>query len=243
MLDKIKLEVCSSFSYNKKMKTLLNLCIFLSLTVSSFYVANQATIVIDVPGSLHLPGRKIGDYFERGVLLYLVEQVKKQIVLIHPKAIFYFPIHADHLLNHSEQIAHRYNVLDADFLVTFAAYQEKLEPHLYLYQFIHDLLPQYYAQTCAFYSYHQAYMRGHAASTYYAQQSLWLFSQQIYAQQFVTKGPWALPLTPLAGITAPALLIEMGISSYQDIDLFVEPLVAFLSVIISHIELKKGVLL
>lgn len=189
---------------------------------SSLRMQTPFTIMLDPAGDAQHPGRQLDYAYERGITLQCAERLKSvleeqfsnlRVIITRQPGETLQPL----------QNANFANRLDVNLFVTLHFYQEAAtKPRLYLYHFSYGDEAVTKMQDLAFYPYDQAYLfNAQATHTMITniQQRL-----AAYKKQFDCKGPYKLPLKPLIGIKAPAIVIEAGLKHKDDWVGLIEPL-------------------
>lgn len=193
---------------------------------------NTFTVLIIPAGTAHYAGRSVGDRFERGLTLQLAHAIQtackqKQIpctVLIHKSS--------DLQKNSAPEIAQVANRLNPDLVIALSLYLETdPKPHWYTY---HYSFGDHFVQlptTLQLVALDQAHLVHSTTTQRYANT---LHTNLTQTNFFTAHTPAALPVAPLAGITAPALLCEIGIKKEDDWQTAVDPLVSFIMQACNH---------
>jgi len=176
------------------------------------------SIIIDPAGDAQTTGRKLHDNFERGLTLQCAEQLQELLENKYPYVrviLTRFPGETVQPL----QNAHFANRLNAQLYLSINFYQEaeKLSK-LFIYHLCYDtntLVPTK-KTALAFIPYDQAHLESSSTTQAYARKIDQHFKQSQYRTIFSTHGIIGLPFKPLAGIKAPALALEIGLSSTDD---------------------------
>lgn len=216
-----------------RLTLMINLFIALPLHAVPFFsglrMSAPYTIMIDPAGDAHHAGRQLDDAYERGITLQCAERFKAvleekfnvRVILTRQPGETLQPLHNANFANR----------LDVNLFITLQFYQETAtKPQLYLYHFSYGNEAVAKMQDLAFHSYDQAYLcNAQATQTICAgiQQRL-----NTYKKQFDCKGPYAVPLHPLIGIKAPAILIEVGLKHKDDWEQLIEPLVIAIEAVV-----------
>ncbi len=195
---------------------------------SGLRMSTPYTIMIDPAGDAHHAGRQLEDAYERGITLQCAERLKAvleeklpvRVILTRQPGEALQPLHNANFANR----------LDVNLFITLQFYQETAtKPLLYLYHFSYGNEAVAKIQDLAFHSYDQAYLfNAQATHTICTGMHQRL---NVYKKQFDCKGPFKLPLHPLIGIKAPAILIEAGLKHKNDWQQFIEPLVVALETV------------
>jgi N-acetylmuramoyl-L-alanine amidase len=196
------------------------ICLFLLLFTLQLNAQMPRTfsIIIDPAGDAQTTGRKLNDSFERGLTLQCAEQLQELLENKYPYVrvvLTRFPGETVHAL----QNANFANRLDAQLYLSIHFYQttEKL-PTLFIYHLCYDtntLIPTKKTDL-AFIPYDQAHLESSTTTKAYARTIQEHFKQPQYRTTFLVHGIIGLPFKPLAGIKAPALALEIGLSNKDD---------------------------
>jgi N-acetylmuramoyl-L-alanine amidase len=201
--------------------------------------AKQITIMLNPAGDAHYAGRTIDGTFERGITLQCCEYLKKileyelsntRIVLTRIPGETIEPL----------QNASFSNRLNADLYISIHFYEKKSgRPDLFLYQFSYNATTDGWQSNSElqFVPYHKAYLLNYPTTKIIIDQIHTLFKEQ-FRQQFDTHSPQGIPFTPLLGITAPAIGIEMSIAKSDEWQHFIPALKQALVTAVNHLKKK-----
>ena len=134
---------------------------------------------------------------------------------------------------HKAQFA---NQLAVDFYLSINFYQERApRSSVYLYYFLYNPITDRFARSknLFFYPYDQAHLISLTTTSTWADMIKNNLTQE---HAFEIKGPFGIPFKSLIGITTPALALEAGIKNKGDWNLYVEPIVKSLELIITLVQ-------
>jgi len=190
--------------------------------------------MINPAGSTVSTERLINNSFERGIALQASEYLQSHIERECPHTrvlLTRSPGQATGALHN----AHCANSLGIDLFISLHFYHEQsIKPHIYLYQFSYN--NQIRSQPCdfSFYKYHQSYFFNHASSAQAAHILTDLWSRAPYINQFTTHAVIGFPCTPLIGIIAPALALDIGIKEPADWQTYMPALINGIKELVQH---------
>jgi len=203
--------------------SLLKTLLLLTLLSCIELVPAPILLMLDPAGDAVHKGRIIDGTFERGITLRLAERIKKAIEFQQPLIkvmISRAPGEAIEPL----QTAQITNRLKAHLLVHLACFQETgIKPTLSLYYTLWNPVTDFWQEPSVytFIALQDAYKKSLKTTSQIAQFMNDLFSNQ---NQFISKGAFGLPVTPLIGIQIPSLIIELGLRNQNDWQTFIEPI-------------------
>ena len=185
------------------------------------------TLMIDPAGHAQQTGRKLWSGFERAETFKCAEALKTacenysntvRVILTRAPGEEIVPL----------QNASFANRLGVDFFLRVQCIKEDGEkPSLTIYYHEHDPLidkAQRAAQPYAFTPITHAHFHNIGRSINIAQSLSTALSASDYQKSFICEGTYGLPLKPLVGITASALIIEIGLCADDQWQLFVDPI-------------------
>lgn len=184
---------------------------------------NPFTIMIDPEGDSQNTGRIINDAFERSITLQCAEELKQKLETILPGIrVILTRVPGEEI--EPLQNATFSNRLKADLFIHLAFYHEQRAPsHASLFYFLYDPLSDFIAKNQPFdlIAYQAAHIQSLDTSIIFS--SLMYETLQPLHQQgmFQLHMPKGLPVKPLIGIQAPALICEFGLTNKDAWRLFV----------------------
>ncbi|MBP6870068.1 N-acetylmuramoyl-L-alanine amidase [Candidatus Babeliales bacterium] len=194
---------------------------------------NPFTIMIDPAGDAKHTGRLIQDTLERGISLQCAEQLKARlsqqnirVVLTRVPGETIQPL----------QNASFANRLGVDRYISLYFYHEPEAPaHVTLYYYIEDPIVDAWHQPTdlSFYQVNQAHLINLKTTKAWGQKFLEVFHNKNYSKFFQPRGLFGIPFTPLIGIKAPALAIEIGLKNKQDWQQIIDPLIIAIESVIA----------
>ncbi|HBY05440.1 MAG: hypothetical protein UV38_C0003G0080 [candidate division TM6 bacterium GW2011_GWE2_42_60] len=194
-----------------------------NLTQPTRPASSPFTIMIDPEGDSQHTGRIIDDTFERGITLQCAEELKLRLEssLSGIRVILTrFPGETVEPL----QNAAFSNRLKADLFIHLAFYQERQAPcHASLFYFLYDPIADFVSKDQSFTWIPYSTAHTAALDTSVAFSSILYKTLQPLHQQgmFQLHTPKGLPVKPLIGIQAPAVLCEIGLNNKDAWHLFV----------------------
>ena len=191
-------------------------------------------LMIDIPGSLYAPGRVVWDSFERGIVLQLAQKIKQEVEVKIPSSIVRVSDAIQKEAISSLNKAQRYNILSPDLVLFLSAYQEEKEYRVYIYHFSYQQPFMGQLVSCAFYPYQKAYMFSYYKTESIAFEAAAIFSKETYHRLFEVNGPYVAPISPLIGLTIPAIMLEFGILKERDEHIFIDAVVELIQSLASR---------
>lgn len=181
-------------------------------------------IVLDPAGDAKEVGRLIDGAYERTIAFRVAEKLKEEIERRIPQTMVLLTRQLAQTMQPLQQ-ANFANRIDADLYLHLSFFKQAgARNSIFIYRFsYHDdfiVLPQ----MLRFYPYNQAHLFCNQKTTGYTALLADLL-QSAYHTSYATHGPYALPITPLIGISCPAIMLEIGIEKESDWLRIIEPLV------------------
>jgi N-acetylmuramoyl-L-alanine amidase len=183
------------------------------------------TIMINPVGDAQNTGRLIDGSFERTLTFECAQHLKNLVEQQYPHIAVVLTRTPGQTVAplHNANFANR---LPADFFIDLRFYQEtQAKPSLFIYYFSYQPDCTQKPSEFAFYTHDQSYIFNYKASQQWAHKVYATCAQPAYAQQYISHKPIAAPCAPLIGITAPALIIEVGLKQKTDWQLLTNLLV------------------
>lgn len=206
-------------------------------------LASPFTIMLDPAGDAQHTGRVIDDSFERGITLQCAEALKELLEKIIPGVRIILTRIPGETLEPLQNAAFS-NRLKADFYLHLAFYQEAHAPsHASLYYFLYNPSTDSWHKrddTFAWEPYQAAHCATLDATVSYADliyKSLLPYHRQGLFQLHTFCG---LPVRPIIGIKAPALVCEIGLHDKDMWKLFVTPLAEGIIRVVQWASKKEG---
>ncbi len=180
-----------------------------------FLMPTKQTIVMLCPaGDAHDPGRKLKEGYERGQAFKFAEQLQAKLSEFYGLRVF-----ISRKLGQAMtplQTALFANRLHVDFFLKIHLYKEQTaKPKLDVYQHVYNPLTDFTHQkfsSCDFIPLHLAHTINIHTSKMMGSKMVETLAGEQYSKKFDCQGLHGVPLVPLVGITAPALLLEIGIN-------------------------------
>lgn len=211
------------------------ICFLCAYNQLSAYTQNPFTIMIDPAGDAKHTGRLIQDTLERGISLQCAEQLKTKltqtfsnirVVLTRVPGETIQPL----------QNASFANRLGVDLYLSLYFYHEPENPaHITLYYYIENPVIDtwHQAKKLSFYQVNQAHLINLKTTKAWGNKFLEILNDTSYAKFFKPRGLFGIPFTPLIGIKAPAIAVEVGLKNKQDWQQIINPLILAIETIIS----------
>lgn len=215
-----KINELSKESYRMKLIfTFLTLMTLLapSQLVPSYHIQPKV-IMIDPAGHAKNPGRRLHKSYERAETYKFAEALKNELEKNHNVRVVLTRTPGDEIV--PLQNASFANRLNVDFFLRINFFlQESAKPKLFVYHLVFDPIidtVQRPFDPLAFVPVHQAHFKNIRNTMALANQFSSLLADSQYHKFFDVSKPYGIPLKPLVGIIAPALLIEMSLPSQDD---------------------------
>ena len=187
----------------------------------------QFTIMIDPAGDAKHTGRLIKDTLERGISLQCAEQLKAtitqkfnnvRVILTRVPGETIQPL----------QNASFANRLGVDLYVSLYFYNEEQAPaHVTLYHYLDNPIVDFWHQptNLLLYQVNQAHLANLKTTQKWGQILLEVLQDKTCSKCFHPRGLFGIPFTPLLGIKAPAIAVEVGLKNKQDWKHIIDPLI------------------
>ena len=188
---------------------------------------DQFTIMIDPAGDAKHTGRLIQDTLERGISLQCAEQLKAmlmqkfknvRVILTRVPGETIQPL----------QNASFANRLGVDLYLSLYFYYEPETPaHVTLYYYLENPVTDAWHKpmNLSFYQVNQAHLLNLKTTQAWGNMILDVLHNKTISKFFKPRGCIGIPFTPLVGIKAPAIAVEVGLKNKQDWQQIIDPLV------------------
>lgn len=201
------------------------------------------TIMLDPAGDAQRTGRIIDDTFERGITLQCAEKIK--LILETEFSSIFGGNRVRIILTRvpgetldSLQNASFANRLDVDLYIHIGFYQAaETELPINMYYVTYQPVSDFWFNpnsSLSLIHYNQAHLYSIKKSCSLSYQLAADIKAQAHTAGFAVKDPIGLPFRPLLGIIPPALAIEAGLKTKDDLQKIINPLVQALKVIIKN---------
>ena len=200
--------------------------IVLSIPLQTF-PTDQFTIMIDPAGDAKHTGRLIKDTLERGISLQCAEQLKTtltqkfnnvRVILTRVPGETIQPL----------QNASFANRLGIDLYLSLYFYSEQQAPaHVTLYHYLDNPVVDFWHQptNLLLYQVNQAHLINLKTTQKWGKVFLEVLQDKTCSKFFQARGLFGIPFTPLLGIKAPAIAVEVGLKNKQDWKHIIDPLI------------------
>ncbi|MBV8660673.1 MAG: N-acetylmuramoyl-L-alanine amidase [Candidatus Dependentiae bacterium] len=187
---------------------------------------DQFTIMIDPAGDAKHTGRLIQDTLERGISLQCAEQLKTmltqnfknvRVILTRVPGETIQPL----------QNASFANRLGVDLYLSLYFYHEPETPtHVTLYHYLENPVTDFWHQpiSLSLYQVNQAHLLNLKTTQAWGKIILEVLQDKKCSKFFNPRGLFGIPFTPLVGIKAPAIAVEVGLKNKQDWQQIIDPL-------------------
>jgi hypothetical protein len=217
----------------------LKIIFFILLCGNEFLQAKQFLVMIDPAGDIQHTGRSIADHFERGISMSCASAIKQRIEELNPYVTVILTKMPGELVSpmHGANFANRISV-DLYISLNFFYQPIEIKPTIYFYYFLRDRHNDFLNNQITRLSLipiYDSYRYSLSASQKIVEHMMMIL-QNNNPMMFQLKGAFGIPFKPLIGVIRPACGIEIGLKSYQDWKVCVEPLAMC---VIKIIEGKK----
>jgi hypothetical protein len=218
-----------SLSYNRPCMSLIY-CFFSGILFSTLLTYSQCVLVLDPSDA----PRQLATSFAKGATMQCAEALKKRLEEQYPVQVSI--TRTPGLKTTHENHAQMSNRLGAHLYIHLSFFQEtELKPRFFMYYYANGSeithIPNTQLKWCPYeWAHHAAHKQTTAlANTFYTRLTT---TAQI---QYRLMAPVGIPCAPLLGITAPALMIEIGLHAAHTWQTCIEPLVKALEPLITEI--------
>lgn len=204
--------------------------VFIALIFNAIIIypkQNPFTIMIDPAGDAKHTGRLIQDTLERGISLQCAEELKKVIMQKYSNVRVVLTRTPGETIQPLQHAAFS-NRLSADLFLSIHFYPEQENPaHITLYHYIENPTVDYWYKPIelCFYQTNQAHLMHLTTTKKWGLEMLRVLQDSQISKYFEPRGFFGIPLQPLVGIQAPAILVEVGLKNKQDWRNIIDPLV------------------
>lgn len=192
---------------------------------------NQVTIMLDPAGHARNTGRRLVNSFERAETLKLAESLRAMLESRYNLKVILTRSPGEEIV--PLQNASFANRLSVDFFLSLHIYKEEsVKPRLYAYHLVYNPVADFaqrMLEPLAFIPIHQAHFANIHKTTLAGKMMKSKLIQAENQKLFDFHGLFGVPIKPLVGITAPALLLEIGINDDEKWQNLIEPIVDSLS--------------
>jgi hypothetical protein len=193
-------------------------------------------IMINPAGDAKHTGRKLTNNYERAIAMKLADSLAKAVENRYGMKVLITRAPGDELIHlQNASFANRVNV---DFFININIYKEDHEkPRLYLFHRMLDPLADLARRTYPLLelaSVNTAHMRNIHKTKSFGERIKMVMTQQDYQNLFDFSGVHGLPIKPLEGIVAPAVLFDIGLNDEERWPMFVEPITASLKFLLDY---------
>ncbi len=213
--------------YNQNIFAFYFVC-FLFITQNLYASINdQFTIMIDPAGDAKHTGRLIQDTLERGISLQCAEQLKAALIQKF-KNIRVILTRVPGETIQPLQNASFANRLGVDLYVSLYFYHEPETPaHVTLYHYLENPVADLWHKpiNLSLYQVNQAHLVNLKTTQAWGKIMLQVLHDKTCSKFFAPRGFFGIPFTPLLGIKAPAIAVEVGLKNKQDWQHIIDPLV------------------
>lgn len=192
------------------------LCMLLWCLLSATAHAAPFTVLLNPAGDAQMVGRTIDNHFERSLTLQCAQSIQKIFqesnvpitIIISRKAGEAIPF---------LQNAHFANCLAVDLFISIHFYyEEDVIPHFFMYAYRDINSFMRIDETLSLYPYYYAYLYHQQKTMIYAQQCVRMLHMFYDKKQCIIHDPLYIPVYPLIGVAAPALMVEIGLKKSSD---------------------------
>jgi len=206
---------------------------FLSFIFATIVYPQQPfTIMIDPTGDAKHTGREIDDTFERGITIQCAQELKQQLAKIIPEVRVILTRVPGETVQPLQNASFA-NRLGVDFYLTLSFYKEvEIPSHISFFYYLQNATDTWHKyNTLQFYHASQAYLININITHEIAKTFIQHFKEKNLNLAFAVRGMFGVPISPLIGVTAPALYLEAGLRSKDDWKYLIKPLISCLQAI------------
>jgi N-acetylmuramoyl-L-alanine amidase len=225
-----------TFKENVGQKLQLNItyliAAFIIISTQNFHAStnDQFTIMIDPAGDAKHTGRLIQDTLERGISLQCAEQLKATLIQKFKNV----RVILTRVPGETIQPLQFANRLGVDLYVSLYFYHEPENPaHVTLYHYLENPVVDLWHKpiSLSLYQVNQAHLLNVKTTQIWGKIMLEVLQDKKCSKFFRPRGLFGIPFTPLVGIKAPAIAVEVGLKSKQDWQYIIDPLVVAIEMI------------
>ena len=196
------------------------------LCLSLIFIAN-ASIMINPAGHARDPGRRLIEGVERAQTFKFAEKLQQELQKKYGIKVILTRYPGEEIAEWEP--ASFANRLGIDFYLSIHLYKEDLlKPKIFLYQLIYNPMVDLYFKSFDPYKFlpvTQSHFRNINKTTSYGKFIKDTLTLEPYKNRFDFYGLYGLPLKPICGVVAPALLLEVGIHRDEQWQSLIDPLV------------------
>lgn len=203
----------------------------------SHYLVN---ILLVPAGDARNQGRSLEHQFESSITLSYVQNLKVAIEKKYPEVHIIISHKVGEIVR-QYQIPTMANTLGVDLVLTFNCYHEQgPKPEWYIYHFSYgdDFINKLY--DLSWYTVDSAYLFSKDITAAWASTLARELNADAYKTLFAVRGPFKLPVSSLMGIKVPALSLEMSLKQDEDWEVFVDPLVMSLELLVRPLIMQRS---
>lgn len=218
------------------------LCIACALSITNAYglfsgvFQKPKVVMINPAGDAKRTGRKLANSHERAISLKIAESLAKSLEARFGMKVLITRTPGDEIVH--LQNASYANRAGVDLFININVYKDDHEkPRLYLYHReldpLADLAKRAYPPLELAPVSH-AHMRNIHKTKSFGERIKMVLTQQDYQTLFDFSGLHGLPLKPLEGILAPAMLFDLGLNDEEKWPMFIEPITASMKFLLDY---------
>lgn len=205
------------------------------LSTSLLWCHKPFTIMLDPFGDAANSGRMIEDTLERGITLQCAQKLQETLYKTYTGIRVVITRMPGETIPELQNASFA-NRLDVDIYISLLFYQEqRATSHLAVYYYVVNptLDINHQDNPSIIYPYTKAYLPNLLFTKTFATHVGSIFKNKRHQHYFTMLGVYGLPLTPLIGIHAPAIVIEAGLKTIDDWQEIIHPLVVSLEGVIA----------
>lgn len=188
---------------------------------------DQFTIMIDPAGDAKHTGRLIQDTLERGISLQCAEQLKTALIKkFNTIRVILTRVPGETI--QPLQNASFANRLGVNLYLSLYFYHEPEMPaHITFYYYLENPITDLWHKptTLSLYQVNQAHLLNLKTTQAWGKIMLEALHDKNFSKFFRPRGLFGIPFTPLVGIKAPAIAVEVGLKNKSDWQHIIDPLI------------------
>lgn len=200
--------------------------LFIFFFISSLF-CDPTFVMIDPSGHAKNVGRKLVESYERSISFKMAESLKKKMQDSYGFRCVLSRYPGEEIVK--LQNASFANRLGVDFYISLHIYRhEFVKPKIFVYNLVYNPMVDLATRTIDPYQFipiNRAHFFNINQTVFYGRSIKNILTQEHYKKNFDFYGVYGIPVKPLVGIVAPALLIEVGICNEDQWESLIDPLI------------------
>ncbi|MBD3231968.1 hypothetical protein GF322_04915 [Candidatus Dependentiae bacterium] len=214
----------------------MKMIIFILIFICNFILIqiNASIVMINPAGHAKDSGRRLMEGVERAQTFNFAEKLQQELQNEYSLKVILTRYPGEEII--AWESASFANRLGIDFYLSLHLYrEEELKPKIFLYQLVYDPMSDFCSRNFdpyVFIPVWQAHFKNIHQTRFYGKYIKDKLTIESYSKNFDFYGLYGLPLKPLCGIVAPALLLEIGIHRDEQWQSLIGPLVESFSFLV-----------